>query len=129
MSLENQHLIPGPWGLHVGILVACLLLLQLFSLSFSTQVISLGYDYLDDDPDPFPSVVFGQRHDHGTGCAGEIAMVKNNNVCGVGVAYHSSITGEGLGIVAGFLLGWRGKPRGQGIFSSSPTGILPSPQK
>jgi len=103
---------------HVGILVACLLLLQLFSLSFSTQVISLGYDYLDDDPDPFPSVVFGQRHDHGTGCAGEIAMVKNNNVCGVGVAYHSSITGEGLGIAAGLLLGCRGRPRAQGKIPS-----------
>ena len=58
------------------------------------QVSNLGYDYLDNDDSPFPSENNGERDDHGTGCAGEIAMVKNNGVCGVGVAYQSSITGE-----------------------------------
>jgi len=32
--------------------------------------------------------------DHGTNCAGEIAMIKDNNICGVGVAYQSTITGS-----------------------------------
>ena len=62
--------------------------------NYLMQVSNLGYDYLDNDGSPFPSEYYGQRDDHGTGCAGEIAMVKNNNVCGVGVAYQSSITGE-----------------------------------
>ena len=57
------------------------------------QVRNLGYDYVDDDSNPFPIESSGQREDHGTSCAGEIAMVKNNGVCGVGVAYQSSITG------------------------------------
>ena len=58
------------------------------------QVRSLDYDYVDDDSNPFPIELSGQREDHGTSCAGEIAMVKDNGVCGVGVAYQSSITGE-----------------------------------
>lgn len=65
---------------------------QTFSI-FILQVRSLGYDYVDDDSNPFPIELSGQREDHGTSCAGEIAMVKNNGVCGVGVAYQSSITG------------------------------------
>ena len=36
----------------------------------------------------------GERDSHGTSCAGIIAMEKNNNVCGVGVAYRARITGE-----------------------------------
>ena len=64
------------------------------SRNYLIQVGNLGYDYVDNDSSPFPAESSGQRDDHGTGCAGEIAMVKNNNVCGVGVAYHSSITGE-----------------------------------
>lgn len=31
---------------------------------------------------------------HGTRCAGEIAAAKDNNICGVGVAYDSMIAGE-----------------------------------
>ena len=63
-------------------------------LALFVQAASLGYDYVDDDSNPFPIESSGQREDHGTSCAGEIAMVKNNGVCGVGVAYQSSITGE-----------------------------------
>ena len=66
---------------------------QISALSLFVQVASLGYDFADDDSNPFPVELSGQREDHGTSCAGEIAMVKNNGVCGVGVAYQSSITG------------------------------------
>ena len=31
---------------------------------------------------------------HGTRCAGEIAAVANNNVCGVGVAYGAKVSGK-----------------------------------
>ena len=31
---------------------------------------------------------------HGTRCAGEIAAKRDNNACGVGVAYDSKIAGE-----------------------------------
>lgn len=30
---------------------------------------------------------------HGTRCAGEVSMVANNNICGVGVAYNAKIGG------------------------------------
>lgn len=30
---------------------------------------------------------------HGTRCAGEVAAMANNNVCGVGIAYDSKIGG------------------------------------
>ena len=35
----------------------------------------------------------GKLRDHGTSVAGVIAMVKDNEKCGVGIAYHSTITG------------------------------------
>ena len=31
---------------------------------------------------------------HGTRCAGEIAAARDNNICGVGVAYDSMIAGR-----------------------------------
>ena len=46
------------------------------------------------DNDPFPiNDGNGIPESHGTSCAGEIAMEKNNTICGVGVAYNSQITG------------------------------------
>lgn len=50
-----------------------------------------SYDLNADDPDPSP-VKNGERNEHGTRCAGEIAAVANS-VCGVGVAYRSNISG------------------------------------
>lgn len=56
----------------------------------SFQVSSYSRDYVDFDSDPFP----GSVHDgHGTNVAGEIAMVRNNGICGVGVAYNAQIAG------------------------------------
>lgn len=50
-----------------------------------------SYDLNSDDPDPSP-VKNGERNEHGTRCAGEIAAVANS-VCGVGVAYRANISG------------------------------------
>ena len=52
-----------------------------------------SWDLNDDDPDPSPNYGKVSNH-HGTRCAGEIAAVANNNVCGVGVAYSASVAGE-----------------------------------
>ena len=44
------------------------------------------------DHNPRPDHYYGDEPDeHGTSCAGEIAMVKDNSRCGVGVAYESSL--------------------------------------
>ena len=58
-----------------------------------TQVQSLQYDFLRRNSFPFPATVDGERESHGTNVAGEVAMEKGNNICGVGVAYNSFITG------------------------------------
>ena len=47
---------------------------------------------INDTKNAFPGFTEGERDSHGTACAGIIAMEKNN-VCGVGVAYNSRITG------------------------------------
>lgn len=55
----------------------------------------LGYDYFDfPDGDPYPGSFNGTLDSHGTSVAGEIGMSKDNDKCGVGVAYQSTITGE-----------------------------------
>ncbi len=61
----------------------------------STQNSSFQADVQnEDEDDPFPlSSGNGDPDSHGTNCAGEIAMEKNNSHCGVGVAYNSQITG------------------------------------
>ncbi|XP_071095808.1 proprotein convertase subtilisin/kexin type 7-like [Haliotis cracherodii] len=51
-----------------------------------------SWDLNDDDPDPTPNSLKATNH-HGTRCAGEIAAVANNNVCGVGVAHQAKVSG------------------------------------
>ena len=54
---------------------------------------------MSDDSDPTPANYFSSDPDsHGTSCAGEIAMAKDNNKCGVGVAYGSKIGGKEIHI-------------------------------
>ncbi|XP_062412834.1 proprotein convertase subtilisin/kexin type 4-like isoform X1 [Sardina pilchardus] len=48
-----------------------------------------SYDMNDIDPNPDPRPT--PYNSHGTRCAGQIASVANNSVCGVGVAYHAKI--------------------------------------
>ena len=45
------------------------------------------------DQDVMPGFSEGKQDNHGTSCAGAIAMVKDNGVFGVGVAYDSKIAG------------------------------------
>ena len=41
--------------------------------------------------DPSPYSVYDS---HGTSCAGEIGMAKDNDYCGVGVAYNCNLGGK-----------------------------------
>uniref|UniRef100_A0A8C9YC54 Furin (paired basic amino acid cleaving enzyme) a n=1 Tax=Sander lucioperca TaxID=283035 RepID=A0A8C9YC54_SANLU len=51
------------------------------------------YDVNDGDPDPQPRYTQLNDNRHGTRCAGEVAAVANNGICGVGVAYNAKIGG------------------------------------
>ena len=44
---------------------------------------------MGNNSDPTPDAI----EDHGTRCAGEIGMAKNNDHCGVGVAYDCKLGG------------------------------------
>ncbi|CAG2186691.1 PCSK1 [Mytilus edulis] len=48
-------------------------------------------DLNDNDDDPQPRYDPTNENKHGTRCAGEIAMVANNSMCGVGIAYNANI--------------------------------------
>ncbi|OXA64410.1 Neuroendocrine convertase 1 [Folsomia candida] len=56
-------------------------------------VASISGDLNDNDNDPTPHYGSHPDNSHGTRCAGEIAMVANNSVCGVGIAYNAGIGG------------------------------------
>ena len=48
---------------------------------------------------------FSVSNHHGTRCAGEIAAVANNSVCGVGVAYGAKVSGNlFVGVACGALV-------------------------
>ena len=52
-----------------------------------------SFNYADDNfnSNPFPA---SSSDNHGTNVAGEIAMTRNNTICGVGVAYDARIAGK-----------------------------------
>ncbi|XP_075037384.1 neuroendocrine convertase 1 [Mixophyes fleayi] len=52
-----------------------------------------SYDFNDNDKDPFPRYDITNENKHGTRCAGEVAMIANNEKCGVGIAYNSKVGG------------------------------------
>ncbi|RMC00970.1 hypothetical protein DUI87_22657 [Hirundo rustica rustica] len=52
-----------------------------------------SYDFNGNDPDPQPRYGDGDKNWHGTRCAGEVAAVANNGICGAGVAYNAKIGG------------------------------------
>ncbi|KAJ1180119.1 hypothetical protein NDU88_005343 [Pleurodeles waltl] len=52
-----------------------------------------SYDVNDQDSDPQPRYTQMNDNRHGTRCAGEVAAVANNGICGVGVAYNAKIGG------------------------------------
>lgn len=58
-----------------------------------SKVSMLDYDFVINATKLLPS---NQLHSHGILVAGVIAMEKDDNTCGVGVAYQSTITGREL---------------------------------
>ncbi|KAJ8247497.1 hypothetical protein GJAV_G00247080 [Gymnothorax javanicus] len=52
-----------------------------------------SHDVNDGDSDPQPRYTQLNDNRHGTRCAGEVAAVANNGICGVGVAYNAKIGG------------------------------------
>lgn len=52
-----------------------------------------SYDFSSNDPYPYPRYTDDWFNSHGTRCAGEIASIRDNGVCGVGVAYNSKVAG------------------------------------
>ncbi|XP_070542304.1 neuroendocrine convertase 1-like isoform X2 [Ptychodera flava] len=54
-----------------------------------------SWDYNGNDEDPFPRYTnkFAEENKHGTRCVGEIGMIANNDLCGVGVAFNAKIGG------------------------------------
>ncbi|NXD31203.1 PCSK4 convertase, partial [Spelaeornis formosus] len=52
-----------------------------------------SYDFNSNDPDPQPRYDAEDKNWHGTRCAGEVAAVANNGICGAGVAYNAKIGG------------------------------------
>jgi len=52
-----------------------------------------SYDFSSNDPYPFPRYTDDWFNSHGTRCAGEVAAARDNDVCGVGVAYDSLVAG------------------------------------
>jgi subtilisin family serine protease len=49
-----------------------------------------SWDMNGNDPDPYPNEA-DPINSHGTRCCGQIAMARDNNVCGVGIAYEAKI--------------------------------------
>merc|ERR1719466_153276 len=52
-----------------------------------------SYDFSSNDPYPYPRYTDDWFNSHGTRCAGEVSAAKDNDVCGVGVAYNSLVAG------------------------------------
>ncbi|XP_078527117.1 proprotein convertase subtilisin/kexin type 4 isoform X2 [Lissotriton helveticus] len=52
-----------------------------------------SYDFNGNDPDPQPRYDPSDENRHGTRCAGEVAAVANNGICGAGIAYGAKIGG------------------------------------
>ena len=72
--------------------------LTLLSLSHThththTQHPEASYDFSSNDPYPYPRYTDDWFNSHGTRCAGEVSAKRDNNVCGVGVAYNSRVAG------------------------------------
>lgn len=51
------------------------------------------YDFNSNDNDPSPRYDRTNENKHGTRCAGEIGMIPNNGICGVGIAHGAKLGG------------------------------------
>ncbi|KAJ1076850.1 hypothetical protein K5549_010168 [Capra hircus] len=52
-----------------------------------------SYDFSSNDPYPYSRYTDDWFNSHGRRCAGEVSAAANNNICGVGMAYGSKVTG------------------------------------
>ncbi len=59
-----------------------------------SQDLTASWDFVDNDNDPTPDYSTNEPNSHGTSCAGEVGMARDNGVCGAGVAYDCNIGGE-----------------------------------
>jgi proprotein convertase subtilisin/kexin type 2 len=51
-----------------------------------------SWDFSGNDPYPYPRWTSNGFNSHGTRCAGEIAAVADNGICGVGIAFNSKVS-------------------------------------
>ena len=58
----------------------------------SSQNADGSYDFNGEDVDPTPDLSV-LSNTHGTKCAGLVAAIADNNLCGVGVAYRGQVSG------------------------------------
>ena len=78
--------------------VFCLVLFIISGLEWTNVDLRANYnpagsfDLNSGDEDPMPDSSKAKNH-HGTRCAGEIAAIADNHVCGVGVAYGAKVSG------------------------------------
>lgn len=52
-----------------------------------------SYDFSSNDQFPYPRYTDDWFNSHGTRCAGEVASKRDNDICGVGIAYDSKVAG------------------------------------
>lgn len=52
-----------------------------------------SYDFSSNDEFPYPRYTDDWFNSHGTRCAGEVSSKRDNDICGVGIAYDSKIAG------------------------------------
>ncbi|KAB7497229.1 Neuroendocrine convertase 2 [Armadillidium nasatum] len=52
-----------------------------------------SWDFSSNDPFPYPRYTDDWFNSHGTRCAGEVSAARDNEICGVGVAYDSKVAG------------------------------------
>ena len=56
-----------------------------------------SWDFAENDGDPTPDYSADntdEPNSHGTSCAGEVGMARDNGNCGAGVAYDCNIGGK-----------------------------------
>lgn len=53
----------------------------------------ISFDAVDNDLDPIPDYTL-ESNNHGTSCAGIVAMKANDVACGVGVAFNAKVGGK-----------------------------------
>lgn len=52
-----------------------------------------SFDFSSNDQFPYPRYTDDWFNSHGTRCAGEVASKRDNDICGVGIAYDSKVAG------------------------------------